>query len=119
MVSYPGKWPPRRMDDQLLACGLPAVMLQTIFCSPVNGASFSASGVTFSDEQGGLTLESVSGVGSMDDPFVLVERMTDSNGGTLTFRVQPEFGNRIGSAPPWICSDQGSAECNRSSRDLV
>ena len=31
MVSYPGKWPPRRMDDQLLACGLAAVMLQTIF----------------------------------------------------------------------------------------
>jgi hypothetical protein len=98
MVGYPGKWPPRRMDDPLLACGLAAVMLQTIFCSPVNGASFSANGVTFSDEQGGLTLESVTGAGSMDDPFVLVERMTDSNGGTLTFRVQPEFGNRIGSA---------------------
>jgi hypothetical protein len=34
----------------------------------------------------------------MDDPFVLVERMTDPNGGTLEFRVDPAFGNRIGSA---------------------
>ena len=33
----------------------------------------------------------------MDDPFVLVERMTDPNGGTLSFRVERNFGNRIGS----------------------
>jgi hypothetical protein len=62
-----------------------------------NGASFSVNGITFSDELGGFALEKVTGEGSMDDPFVLVERITDPNGGTLLFRVDPAFGNRIGS----------------------
>ena len=62
-----------------------------------NAASFSVAGVTFSDDLGGFVLERVSGQGSMDAPFVLVERMTDPNGGTLEFHVDPAFGNRIGS----------------------
>jgi hypothetical protein len=61
------------------------------------GASLSDNGITFSDELGGFVLEKVTGAGSMDDPFVLTERMTDPNGGTLLFRVDPAFGNRIGS----------------------
>jgi len=65
--------------------------------SIARAASFTAAGVTFSDELGGLVLESVSGQGSMDDPFVVVERLTDPNGGTLEFRVDPAIGNRIGS----------------------
>jgi hypothetical protein len=60
-------------------------------------ASFTVAGVAFSDDLGGFVLERVSGQGSMDDPFVLVERMTDPNGGTLEFHVDPAFGNRIGS----------------------
>jgi hypothetical protein len=60
-------------------------------------ASFAVAGITFSDDLGGFVLERVSGQGSMDDPFVLVERMTDPNGGTLEFHVDPTFGNRIGS----------------------
>ena len=62
-----------------------------------HAASFTVAGVTFSDDLGGFVLERVSGQGSMDDPFVLVERMTDPNGGTLEFHVDPAFGNRIGS----------------------
>jgi hypothetical protein len=64
----------------------------------VDAASITIAGVTFSDELGGFVLEGVSGQGSMDDPFVLVERMTDPNGGTLAFRVDPAFGNKIGTA---------------------
>jgi hypothetical protein len=62
-----------------------------------DAASFTVAGATFSDDLGGFVLERVSGRGSMDDPFVLVERMTDPNGGTLEFHVDPAFGNRIGS----------------------
>jgi hypothetical protein len=64
---------------------------------PADGASFFDNGITFSDELGGLVLEKVTGEGSMDDPFVVTERMTDPNGGTLLFRVDAAFGNRIGS----------------------
>jgi hypothetical protein len=74
------------------------LLLQTALCFSAQAASFSISGVTFSDRLGGFVLEKVTGVGSVDDPFVLVERMTDSNGATLSFRVEPQFGNRIGSA---------------------
>jgi hypothetical protein len=64
---------------------------------PAQSASFSVSGVTFSDELGGFVLERVTGQGSVDDPFVVVERMTNPDGATLLFRADPAFGNRIGS----------------------
>jgi hypothetical protein len=64
---------------------------------PAQSASFSVGGVTFSDKLGGFVLERVTGHGSVDDPFVVVERMTNPEGGTLLFRADPAFGNRIGS----------------------
>ena len=71
------------------------LLIQTEFGFAAESASLSVKGVTFSDHLGGFILEKVSGEGSMDDPFVLVEKMTDSNGGILSIRVEPEFGNRI------------------------
>jgi hypothetical protein len=59
-------------------------------------AQVTVSGVVFSDELGGFVLERVSGQGSLDDPFVVVERLTRSDGGTLLMRIDPAFGNRIG-----------------------
>jgi len=69
-------------------------MLQPIASS---AASITVSGITFSDELGGFVLKGVTGQGSLDDPFVLKERLTDLNGGTLLFRVSSGFGNQIGS----------------------
>jgi hypothetical protein len=69
----------------------------TLFPAPAGAAPFALGGITFSDELGGLVLEKVTGEGSMDDPFVVIERITDPSGGTLLFRVDPRFGNRIGS----------------------
>jgi hypothetical protein len=54
-------------------------------------------GVSFSDELGGFVLERVTGEGTIADPFVVVERMTDPDGATLVFRADPDYGNRIGS----------------------
>jgi hypothetical protein len=54
-------------------------------------------GVTFSDERGGFVILSVSGEGTYDNPFLVVEEITDPEGAVLVIRgsVQ-EFGNRIG-----------------------
>jgi hypothetical protein len=52
------------------------------YASLRRGATISVNGVTFSDELGGFVLERASGQGSMDDPFVVVERMTSLAGGT-------------------------------------
>jgi len=63
----------------------------------LQAATFSLNGVTFSDKLGGFVLERVSGQGSMDDPFVIVERITNTAGGILEFRVDPAYGNKINS----------------------
>jgi hypothetical protein len=86
----------RRHRSGRLTAALPILVVLALV-SQADGASFSLNGITFSDELGGFALEKVTGEGSMDDPFVLVERITDPNGGMLLFRVDPEFGNRIGS----------------------
>ena len=54
-------------------------------------------GVTFSDERGGFLILSASGQGTYDNPFLVVEEITDPEGAVLVIRgsVQ-EIGNRIG-----------------------
>jgi hypothetical protein len=73
----------------LLAVVLPAGTLWA--------ASFSASGLTFSDELGGFTITSVSGSGTIDDPFVVVEEITGPQEAVLLISgFSAAFGNRVG-----------------------
>ena len=67
-----------------------------------SGATASAdpvtvAGVTFSDERGGFVILSASGEGTYDNPFLVVEEITDPEGAVLVMRgsVQ-QIGNRIG-----------------------
>jgi len=60
-------------------------------------ASFSAAGLTFSNERGGFVIHGVSGTGTYDDPYVVIEEMTDPEGGILVIRgADSGIGNRIG-----------------------
>jgi hypothetical protein len=96
-TSVRAKAPGRSGLAQLVTgCAL-ALMAQAVCCISAEGASITVNGVTFSDQLGGFILEKATGEGTLDDPFVLVERMTDPNGGTLSYIVPPEFGNHIGS----------------------
>ena len=79
-----------------IGCAL-ALMTQALCPIGAQGATITVNGVTFSDRLGGFVLEKATGKGTLDDPFVLVERMTDPNGGTLSYLVPPEYGNHIGS----------------------
>jgi len=74
-----------------------ALQILGLCCREAQSATLTVNGVTFSDRLGGFVLEKVTGEGSIEDPFVLIERMTDADGGTLSFRVAPDFGNHIGS----------------------
>lgn len=76
---------------------LAAVLLQIGSATTANAGSLKVNGITFSDRLGGFILEKASGQGSMDDPFVLTERITSTDGGTLAFSVPFNFGNHIGS----------------------
>lgn len=64
-----------------------------------HGAEVSVAGITFSDREGGFVLESASGSGRLDDPFVVVERITGTGEAALTVEgLSAAFGNRIGTA---------------------
>ncbi|MDY0883103.1 hypothetical protein ACFPL7_09090 [Dongia soli] len=52
-------------------------------------------GLSFSDEGGGFTLKAVSGRGTLSDPFVVVEEVTQQQA-VLVIRGFTEVGNRIG-----------------------
>lgn len=59
--------------------------------------TISLPGISFSDELGGFDLERVTGKGSIADPFVVIERVSNPDGATLVFRADPSLGNLIGS----------------------
>ena len=77
----------------LLAGPISAVLAgRATFAEPVT-----IGGITFSDERGGFTIRSASGSGAYDDPFVIVEEITDPQGAVLVIRgAVQEIGNRIG-----------------------
>lgn len=54
-------------------------------------------GITFSDEKGNFRLVSVSGKGSIEDPFVVKEEVTGPNDPVLVIKgFTRDFGNRVG-----------------------
>src|SRR3546814_742887 len=62
---------------------------------PASAEAFLAGGLQFSDELGGFVLRSVSGNGDVDDPFVIVEEITEDGPAILTIRgLTGAFGNR-------------------------
>jgi hypothetical protein len=59
-------------------------------------AELSLGGLTFSDELGGVRLLEGSGTGTLDDPVVLVEEITDYGPAVIVIRgMHARFGNRI------------------------
>lgn len=88
----------RAMRLAPLSCGLLFGVTLPVASAPIACArSLTVNGITFSDRLGGFVLEKASGEGSMDDPFILTERITSLDGGTLAFVAPMEFGNQIGS----------------------
>lgn len=68
-----------------------------VLAQPARAHTILLPGISFSDELGGFDLEQVKGKGSIADPFVVVERVTNPDGATLVFRADASLGNLIGS----------------------
>ncbi len=73
----------------LLVCG-------SLWAGAALGAEITQEGLSFSDEGGGFTLLSVTGRGSLDDPYVIVEHVTGPRQAVLIIRGLKRVGNRIG-----------------------
>lgn len=68
-----------------------------LLAAPTLAVEITQEGLTFSDEDGGFNLVGVSGRGTLDDPFVVVEEVTGPRYAILTIRGLNTVGNRIGS----------------------
>jgi hypothetical protein len=60
------------------------------------GTEITQEGLSFSDEGGGFTLRSVTGRGSLDDPFIIIEDVSGPRQAVLVIRGLKQAGNRIG-----------------------
>jgi hypothetical protein len=68
-----------------------------LLAGPAAGAPITLEGITFDDGLGGLVLREGWGSGRLDDPFVLVEDITEDGPAILTvIGLRGAFGNRVG-----------------------
>ena len=75
-------------------------LIASLMALPATAAPVTIDGIAFSDERGDFTIRSVTGAGSLADPFVVVEEVRGSEA-TLVIRFLDErFGNRIGTRDP-------------------
>ena len=88
MKSRPGLFPHTVLIAALATFAFPPAKAEA--------GILSVGGVSFSDELGGFVLERLTGEGTLADPFIVTERITDSDGCTLVIRVDPLYGNQIG-----------------------
>lgn len=71
-----------------------------LLCAAIGAAAadpLTVAGITFSDELGNFKLVSVTGKGTMEDPFVVKEEVTGPNDPVLVIKnFSRDFGNRVG-----------------------
>ena len=84
------------------------LLLVLAAATPAQAGEITVLGVTFSDEEGGFILQSATGAGTVEDPFVVVEEVYDRRLAVLVIRGLRGFGNRLG-------GQQASAKAMRKS----
>ena len=72
------------------------VVLGLIWAGTALATEITHEGLTFSDEGGGFTLKGVSGRGSLDDPYIVLEDVVGPRQAVLIIRGLKQVGNRIG-----------------------
>ncbi|MEZ5935770.1 MAG: hypothetical protein R3F54_28445 [Alphaproteobacteria bacterium] len=77
----------------ILLAGLALLLMPSM---PAGATELMLGGLVFSDELGGVRLLEGSGTGTLDDPVVLVEEITDYGPAVIVIRgMTARFGNRI------------------------
>ena len=79
-----------------IACLAALLILGLVWAEPALSTEITQEGLTFSDDGGGFTLKSVTGRGSLDDPYVVVEEVVGPREAVLVIRGLKQVGNRIG-----------------------
>jgi hypothetical protein len=77
-------------------CLFGALLIASVRAVAGHAAPLTLEGITFSDELGGVEIKDGWGTGTIDDPFVLVEDITERGPAILVVRgMTAAFGNRI------------------------
>ncbi len=76
---------------------LAACLGACVLAGPLRAAPITVQGITFSDELGDFTVLKVTGTGTLQDPFVVVEDVTGDQPILVIRGMSYGFGNRIGS----------------------
>lgn len=95
-----GPHPRREVQARTAQRAAAAIMAGLLLgtASPATAEIFTVGDLTFSDELGGFRILGVSGGGRLDDPFVVVEEVTDASPAILVIRgLSADYGNHIGS----------------------
>lgn len=75
---------------------LAVLVTLVVLALPARATELALGGLIFSDELGGVRLLEGSGTGTLDDPVVLVEEITDYGPAVIVIRgMNARFGNRI------------------------
>jgi hypothetical protein len=86
-----------RLALAALLCAAASATQLAVAASAARGDPITVEGLTFSDELGNFRLVSVTGKGTLDDPFVVKEEITGPNDPTLVIKdFSHNFGNRVG-----------------------
>ena len=80
----------------MIRLALTAVLVLAAAAQGAAADALIVEGLMFSDEEGGFTLISASGRGTPEDPFVIVEEITEMRPAALIIRgLTAEWGNRL------------------------
>ncbi len=79
-----------------LAWSLAVALIVACWALRATALELRQEGLSFSDEGGGFALKSLSGTGTLSDPYVVTEEVTDPRQAVLVIRGLREVGNRIG-----------------------
>ncbi len=80
----------------IAACGAISLVV-----GPGAAQPMTTGGITFSDAGGGFTIVAVSGSGSNDDPFIVVEEITGPSAAVLIIEgLSSAFGHKVGTRHP-------------------
>src|SRR5262245_57094239 len=77
-------------------CSAAFLIVGLLWAGTALGTEITKDGMSFSDEQGGFALKSVTGHGSLDDPYVITEDVFGPQQSILVIRGMKQAGNRIG-----------------------
>jgi hypothetical protein len=94
--GFTAVWPARHNGAMRVFSLAASLVCGLLWAGTAFGVEITREGMSFSDEGGGFTLKSVTGHGTLDDPYIVTEDVFGPREAILIIRGMKQVGNRIG-----------------------